>query len=52
MGQDQITVLTVCTTTTNRRTTHGKTKNKKSLFHRFLSVYLNFLSSSLCCSHG
>lgn len=36
MGQDRIIVLTVCTTTTNLRTTHGKTKRKKLCFIDFL----------------
>lgn len=39
MGQDQIIVLTVCTTTTNLRTTHGKTK-RKNLYSIDFLVYI------------
>lgn len=39
MVQDQIIVLTVCTTTTNLRTTHGKTKRKNLYFIDFL-IYI------------
>lgn len=39
MGQDQIIVLTVCTITTNLKTTQGKRKRKKLYFIDFL-VYI------------